>query len=170
MRNTFCITHFFMNITIREIESGDLVAVLRLMSDFARFEKLEQYLEVTEQRLYEAMFDKGAFVDGLIALNGETAVGYAIFYPNFLTFRGQRGYFLEDLYVTEAARGKGVGQAMLRTIARMAAERGFERIDFLVLDWNKTAINFYEKLGADRADDERHFKFTDAAFQALAGE
>jgi GNAT superfamily N-acetyltransferase len=159
-----------MSFTIRKIERGDLSAVLRLMRDFARYENLEQFLEVTEKRMEAAMFGDDTFVKGLIAFDGETALGYAIFYPNFLTFRGQRGYFLEDLYVTEAARGKGVGQAMLRTIARMAAERGFERIDFLVLDWNKTAINFYEKLGADRADDERHFTFTGAAFQALAGE
>lgn len=159
-----------MPISIRKIEQRDLVVVIQLMRDFARYERLEQFLEVTEKRMQAAMFDEGAFVDGLIAFDGELAVGYAIFYPNFLTFRGQRGYFLEDLYVSEYARGKGVGRAMLQRIAQMAVDRGFERIDFLVLDWNKTAISFYEKLGAGRADGESHFKFTDAAFRALADE
>ena len=157
-----------MSITIRKIETADLGTVLGLMRDFARYENLEQYLEVTEARMHKAMFGEGAFVDGLIAFDGEAAAGYAIFYPNFLTFRGQLGYFLEDLYVSEHARGKGIGERMLRSIAQIASERGFERIDFLVLDWNDTAINFYEKLGAVRAEAESHFKFTDAAFRALA--
>jgi GNAT superfamily N-acetyltransferase len=159
-----------MSIVIRKIERGDLSTVLGLMREFARYEKLERFLEITEQRMESAMFGDGAFVDGLIAFEDGSPVGYAIFYPNFLTFRGQRGYFLEDLYVTESARGKGVGRAMLRRVAQMAVERGFERIDFLVLDWNKTAIDFYEKLGADRAEGESHFKFTDAVFETLADE
>jgi ribosomal protein S18 acetylase RimI-like enzyme len=157
-----------MGVTIRGIECGDLTEVLRLMRDFARYGNLEQYLEVTKEQMYEAMFGENAFVNSLIAFDNDSAVGYAIFYPNFLTFRGERGYFLEDLYVSESARGKGVGQKMLARIAKMAAERGFERIDFLVLDWNQTAIDFYEKLGAVRAKGESHFKFTDAAFNDLA--
>jgi GNAT superfamily N-acetyltransferase len=157
-----------MHHTIRNIERGDLAAVIGLMRDFARYEKLEDFLEVTEERLANAMFETGAFVEGLIALDGNTPVGYAIFYPNFLTFRGQRGYFLEDLFVLETARGTGLGKRFLSEIAKRAAARGFERIDFLVLDWNRTAIDFYERLGAARADDERHFKFTDDAFRSLA--
>ena len=112
----------------------------------------------------ERMFE---LAEGLIAFDGEQAIGYAIFYPNFATFRGQRGLYLEDIYIRDTYRGKGVGEAMLREIARFAAERGYERLDLLVLDWNTPAVNFYKKLGAVRDDDERHFKFTDDAFKKL---
>ena len=157
-----------MEIEIRNIERSDLSAVIDLMREFARYEKLEEYLEVSEERLVNAMFADGAFVEGLIALAGAKPIGYAIYYPNFLTFRGQQGYFLEDLFVLQSARGTGLGRRFLKAIASRAASRGFERIDFLVLNWNRTAIDFYERLGAVLADDERHFKFTDDAFRSLA--
>lgn len=157
-----------MKMDIRRIERGDLRAVLDLMREFAIYEGLEQHLEATEERFESAMFADGAFVEGLIALDGGTPVGYAIFYPNFLTFRGQRGYFLEDLFVSQKHRGGGVGRALLTQLAKIARDRGFERIDFLVLDWNKAAINFYESLGAISSEGEGHFKFTDQAFRDLA--
>ena len=157
-----------MDYYIDRIGEEDLPSILDLMREFAEYEKLSWYLQVTETNLREAMFGKDAFVEGLIAeSNGEKA-GYAIFYPCFSTFRGQRGIFLEDLYVSEKYRGDGLGELMLRKIAHIASSRGIVRIDFNVLDWNTPAIGFYAKLGAVRADDERHFKFTDEAFAKLA--
>ena len=157
-----------MNIVVREIERKDLASVLGLMREFAIYEKLEEYLEVTEERLAEAMFGPDAFVEGLIAHDGDVPVGYAIYYPNFLTFRGQRGLFLEDLYVTESRRAAGLGKSFLTHIAKIGRDRGFERIDFLVLDWNETAIRFYKGLGAEVSEGESHLKFTGAAFRNLA--
>ena len=157
-----------MEIEIRKVSRDDLPAVLGLMREFAAYEKLEEYLEVTEERLAAAMFAEDAFVEGLIAFEGEVAAGYAMFYPSFATFRGQRGFFLEDLYVSEKHRHTGLGKRFLAKIANLAENRGFERIDFLVLDWNETAIRFYERLGAVRSEDESHFKFTDQAFRNLA--
>ena len=90
-----------MSFTIKKIERKDLAHVLGLMADFARYEKLDSFLEVTEDRLASAMFGSDAFVEGLIAFDGDEPLGYAIFYPIFLTFRGQRGYLLEDLVVSE---------------------------------------------------------------------
>lgn len=101
-------------------------------------------------------------------MDGDTAIGYALFFPNFSSFRGQCGFYLDDIYVNAEYRGKGVGKLMLKQIARRAKDRGFERIDFLVLDWNTPASGFYQKLGAVRDSDERHFKFTDQAFERLA--
>jgi GNAT superfamily N-acetyltransferase len=157
-----------MPIEIRNIEHRDAGAVVELMREFAAYEKLEDHLEVNEERLAAAMFGTDAFVQGLIAHDGEEAVGYAIFYPNFLTFRGQRGFFLEDLFVSQRHRYSGLGKALLIQIAKIARERGFERIDFLVLDWNETAIRFYKNLGAVTEEAESHFKFTDKAFRDLA--
>jgi ribosomal protein S18 acetylase RimI-like enzyme len=159
-----------MSYTIEPITQEHVPAILTLMTEFARYEKLESYLEITEGKLTKAMFGDGSFVEGLIAsINGER-VGYAIYYPCFSTFRGQCGFVLEDLYVSEKCRGTGLGERMLRTVAGVARSRGFDRIDFQVLDWNQPAIGFYEKLGAVCASDERHFKFTDEAFADLAGE
>ena len=171
MRNAAVgVTHFFMNYIIREVTEQDLPAILELMREFAEYERLASYLEVTDAKLREVMFGGNAFVEGLIAISNDEKAGYAIFYPCFSTFRGQRGLFLEDLYVSEKYRGTGLGELMLRKIARFAGSRGFERIDFHVLDWNGPAIGFYEKLGATVADDERYFKFTGEAFAKLAAE
>lgn len=139
-----------------------------MIRNFARFEKLEEYLEVTELSLAEAMFGPGGYVEVMVAEAENEFAGYALFYPNFSSFRGQRGYFLEDLYVDQRFRGQGIGEAFLREIARRGAERKIKRIDFQVLVWNELAIGFYEKLGAVRDDEDRHFKFTDDAFGRLA--
>jgi len=142
--------------------------MLRLMREFAEFEELGQYFEATEDRLREAIFGEDAVAEALVAVEEDVFAGYAIFFTYFASFRAQKGYYLEDLYVDAAFRGRGVGEALIRAIAAKGASRGFERIDFQVLEWNAAAIRFYEKLGAQRDDTERHFKFTDEAFERLA--
>ena len=153
---------------IREAEERDVSEIIRLMRDFARFEELEEYFEATEGHLRDALFGPEAFVEALVAEEGGGYAGYALYYPNYASFRGQKGYYLEDLYVASEFRGSGLGEAFLREIARRGVARGFKRIDFQVLEWNAPAIGFYEKLGAHRDDTERHFKFTDEAFARLA--
>jgi GNAT superfamily N-acetyltransferase len=154
---------------IRPIKPDDVAGVVRLMRAFAEFEKLLEYCEVTVEKLEKVLFGPGSFVESLVALDdGGELIAYSIFYPHFASFRGQTGYYLEDIFIDDRFRGKGLGETMLRTIAGIAATRGFDRIDFQVLDWNTSAVNFYLKLGAVRDDSERHFKFTDAAFRALA--
>jgi len=157
-----------MNIEIRNAAEHDVPSIVGLMRDFAKYEKLADYCEITEVRLAAAMFGDEGFVEGMVALEGLEPVGYALFYPSFASFRGERGFYLEDIYVDGRHRGSGVGQRMLRRIAQTAKFRGFERIDFQVLDWNTTAIDFYKKLGAICNPDESHFKFSDEAFALLA--
>ena len=157
-----------MEISIQNITESDLSAVLDLMRDFAEYENLSEYCEITEQQLHAAMFGPEAFVEGLIATDSAKAVGYALFYPNFSSFRGQRGLRLEDIYILAEYRRLNLGLLMLGEIARTAQRRGLTRIDFQVLDWNKPAVNFYIKHGATRDDDERHFKFAGEAFDRLA--
>jgi ribosomal protein S18 acetylase RimI-like enzyme len=153
---------------IREAEDRDVSEIIRMMRDFARFEELEEYFEATEGELRDALFGPEAFVEAFVAEEGGRYAGYALFYPNYASFRGQKGYYLEDLYVASEFRGSGLGETFLRQIARRGAASGFSRIDFQVLEWNAPAIGFYEKLGAHRDDTERHFKFTDEAFLLLA--
>ena len=158
---------FFMDIQIRKSTADEISAIVRLMRDFAEYENLGDYCEITEDRLFDVMFGKEAFVEGLVAFHEEQPVAYAMFYPYFASFRGQCGYYLEDIYIADDYRRNGLGEAMVRIIARLARQRGFERIDFQVLEWNTPAVKFYEKLGAIRDDSERHFKFIDSAFNSL---
>lgn len=155
-------------IKIQKAELENIPQIVALLREFAEYEKLLDSFEVTDEKLKIALFGEGKVADAIVALDGETVIGYAIFFPYFATFRGQRGFYLEDIYITKSARGRGVGEMMLKYIAKLAKSRGFERIDFQVLEWNASAIGFYEKLGAQRNDEERHFKFSDEAFENLA--
>ena len=156
-----------MDIQIRKSTPNEVPTIVRLMRDFAEFEDLGDYCEVTEDRLFDVMFGDDAFVEGLVAFHDGDAVAYALFYPYFASFRGQCGYYLEDIFIAEEFRRNGLGEAMVRIIARLAKQRGYERIDFQVLEWNTPAVKFYEKLGAIRDDSERDFKFIDNSFQSL---
>jgi ribosomal protein S18 acetylase RimI-like enzyme len=153
---------------IRSIRIGDIPGVVKLMRDFAAFEDLADYCEISEKKLEEVLFGPRSFVESLVSVELDKAVGYCIFYQHFASFRGQSGFYLEDIFIEDGFRGRGLGEAMIRRIAKIAGERGLERIDFQVLDWNESAVNFYFKLGAERDDSERHFKFTDEAFRSLA--
>jgi len=157
-----------MNLTIRKIESSDLPSIIALLRDFAAFENLSEYCTATEERFHAAMFGENAFVEGLIVLDDQKPIGYSLIHPSFSSFRGQQGIYLEDVYVDATYRGSGVGELLLKAVARLACDRGFERIDFQVLDCNVNAIKFYKKLGAESNDNETHFKFSDDAFQRLA--
>jgi GNAT superfamily N-acetyltransferase len=157
-----------MAIHIKPAAAENVPQIIALMREFAEYEKLLDSFEVTEERLQRALFGDGKVAEAILAFDDETAIAYAVFFPNFATFRGQRGIYLEDIFITKSARGRGLGEMILKYIARLAKARGFERIDFQVLKWNTPAIEFYEHFGAHRDDEERHFKFTDEAFQKLA--
>ena len=161
---------FSMDIQIRKSTPDEVPAIVRLMRDFAEYEKLGAYCEITEDRLFDVMFGDDAFVEGLVAFHKDEPVAYAMFYPYFASFRGQCGYYLEDIFVAEDFRRNGLGEAMVKIVAKLARQRGFERIDFQVLEWNAPAVKFYEKLGAIRDDSERHFKFIDNSFNSLVAE
>ncbi|MEP6901000.1 MAG: GNAT family N-acetyltransferase [Actinomycetota bacterium] len=156
------------DLLVRPAQVQDISEILALLREFAEYENLLDSFEVTEERLKIALFGENKIADAIVAFNDETAIGYAIFFPYFATFRGQRGIYLEDIYITKDFRGAGLGEKMLKYIAKIANRRGFERIDFQVLEWNTPAIGFYEKLGAERNDDERHFKFSGDVFEKLA--
>lgn len=157
-----------MAISLRAIHNRDLGSIVQLMCEFAVYEDLSEYCTITEERLRAVMFGDDSFVEGLIALDDDKAVAYAIFYPSFSSFRGERSLYLEDIYISNEYRRHDLGTRMLKEIARTAKSQACERIDFLVLDWNEPAVRFYLKHGAERNDDERHFKFSGAAFERLA--
>jgi ribosomal protein S18 acetylase RimI-like enzyme len=157
-----------MSLKIQTAKEDDIPQIIALIREFAEYENLSDYCEVTEERLNAAFFGETKVADAIVAFENDAPIGYAIFYPNFASFRGQRGIYLEDIFIKQEFRGKGVGEMMLKHIAKAGRERGFERIDFQVLEWNTPAVKFYEKLGAERNDEERHFRFAGESFSKLA--
>lgn len=157
-----------MNLQIENAAPKDVSQIIKMIREFAAFENLSDFCEVTEENLRDAMFGEKPCVEGLMAFWENEPIGYALFYENFASFRGQRGLYLEDLYVKPEFRGQKIGAAFLKKLARIAKERNFQRIDFLVLDWNETAIEFYKRLGAKMDAEERHFKFVDEEFRKLS--
>ncbi len=154
---------------VREARKADVPAIAILIREFAEFEKLSDWCEVTEDDLHEAIFGKRSFVQALVAMAGDRYAGYALFFPVFKSFRGERSVFLEDLYVTPDLRGNGLGFVMLREVAKYAEGQGFARLDWQALKWNEQAINFYKNLGAESDDENFDFRLRGAAFVRLIG-
>ena len=157
-----------MDFQIKKAAEKDLPQIIELIQEFAEYEKLVHWCEVTEEDLREAIFGAGAFVQALVAFADEACVGYAMFFPAFKSFRGERGIFLEDLYVSPAVRGKGLGYAMLKEVARSARAQGFVRMDWQALKWNEPTINFYKNLGAETDDENFDFRLRAENFENLA--
>ncbi|MEZ5346315.1 MAG: GNAT family N-acetyltransferase [Pyrinomonadaceae bacterium] len=154
---------------IRHAKRQDIPAIIELMREFAEFESLLGFLEVTEKSLADVIFGEDRFVNCLLVTDDDVPVAYALYYRSFSSFRGHRSVYLEDIFITASHRSRGVGELLLKAVARAGKDFGAVRMDFQVLDWNKPAVDFYKKHGAVIDKDERHFKFTDEAFEKLSG-
>jgi len=157
-----------MSLTVRAAEERDVTAIAILIREFAEFEKLLAWCEVTDDDLHEAIFGNKSFVQALVALSDGRYVGYALFYPVFRSFRGECSMFLEDLYVTPDLRGNGLGFVMLREVAKYAKDEGFARMDWQALKWNAPALKFYQSIGAESDDENLDFRLRGQAFSQLA--
>jgi GNAT superfamily N-acetyltransferase len=137
-----------LNICIRAATEADVPHILSLIKDLARYEKLLDQVVATEAILKESLFGPCPRAEVIIGSMQGIPVGYALFFHSFSTFLGKSGMYIEDLYVKNAHRGKGLGKALLMHVAELAIHRGCKRLEWSVLDWNKPAIRFYESLGA----------------------
>ena len=134
--------------TLRPAEPRDTEAIVGLIRGLAEFEKLGHLVEATPETLRPQLFGPRPAAEAMVAEGDAGLVGFALFFTNFSTFLARPGIYLEDLYVEPAARGQGIGQALLVALARLAVERGCGRFEWSVLDWNENAIRFYERMGA----------------------
>lgn len=157
-----------MSITIRSAEGGDVATILRFVRELADYERAADKVVATEDLLRAAMFADPPQAEALIAEVDGAPVGMALFFHNFSTWTGWRGLYLEDLYVTPAARGAGAGKALLKRLARIATERGCARFEWSVLTWNTPAIDFYRSLGAETLEEWRINRVTGDALARLA--
>ncbi len=159
-----------MSIRIRQATRDDLPVIAELIRGLARFEKLEDEVVMTEELLAKGLFGDRPYAEVLLAVDDERPVGFALFFHNFSTFLGRPGIYLEDLFVAPEERGSGIGRALLEHLARLAVDRGCGRLEWAVLDWNRDAIAFYERLGARPNSDWTVYRLTGEALTTLAGQ
>ena len=154
---------------LRPAVPRDVPAIVGLITELAEFERLTHLLQVTPESLARHLFGERPVTEAMVAEAGPAIVAFALYFTNFSTFLGKPGLYLEDLYVQPAHRGAGIGEAMLRTLARTALERDCGRFEWCVLEWNGNAIRFYERMGASLVPDWRLCRVTGAALDELAG-
>lgn len=141
------------NLTIRFAEVDDTADIFSLINELASYEKLSHLITTSIDELKVNLFGKEKFVEILIAEYDNKIVGQALFFKNFSTFLGKPGIYLEDLFVKPDFRGKGIGKALLEKIISIAKERNYGRVEWSVLDWNESAIDFYKKMGVEILDE-----------------
>jgi GNAT superfamily N-acetyltransferase len=159
-----------MTVRIRPGELPDGPLIAELIRSLARYEKLEQEVVMTEEKLADSLFGERRYAETLIAEDGGTPVGFALFFHNYSTFLAQPGIYLEDLFVVPEQRGGGVGRALLERLAQIAIDRGCGRLEWAVLDWNTDAIRFYQRLGAKPNAEWTVYRLTGEPLRALAGQ
>jgi GNAT superfamily N-acetyltransferase len=152
---------------VRAATPADVPLLLDLIRGLAAYEKLSRYVTATRAGLRQALFGPRPAAEAVIGLLDGKPAGFAVFFPNFSTFLGRAGMYLEDLYVIPEARGRGLGEALLRHVAREAVRRRCGRFEWAALDWNTPAIGFYRKLGAVPLDDWTVFRVTGTALRRL---
>src|SRR2546430_1867016 len=142
-----------MTVEIRFAESPDVPVIVHLIKSLAKYEKLEQMGVANEEKVSKALFGERPYAETLIAELDGKPVGLALFFGSFSAFLAPPGLYLEDLFVEPGRRGAGIGRALLQKLAEIAIGRDCGRLGWAVLDWNKEAIGFYERLGATPNDE-----------------
>lgn len=153
---------------IRSAQPDDVALILDFIHELAAYEKLAEQVVADPAQLTQHLFGARPFAEVLIGEVDGQAAGFALFFHNFSTFLGKPGIYLEDLYVRPAARGAGLGKALLGKLASLVVERGCGRLEWLVLDWNEPAIGFYQTLGAHPLEDLTVYRLTGSALHELA--
>ena len=156
------------NFMIRPATVADVSVILELIKDLATYERAPDEVVTDEKGLVEVLFGKKPAAEVLLAFENDRAVGFAVFFHNFSTWLGRPGLYLEDLFVRPEDRGKGFGRALLVRLAEIARDRGCGRMEWAVLDWNKPAIKFYRKLGANPMNEWTVFRLTPGDIAKLA--
>jgi GNAT superfamily N-acetyltransferase len=156
-------------VSVRPATPADVPTILSLIRALAEYEKLSDRVTATESSLRRDLFGPRPYAEVLIGSMAGEAVGYALFFHSYSTFLAKPGIYLEDVFVKPAARGRGVGKALLRAVARAARDRDCGRVEWSVLKWNTPAIEFYQSLGARPLDEWTTYRMDEAAISTLGG-
>jgi GNAT superfamily N-acetyltransferase len=140
---------------IREALPEDVTAIHELIVELAEYERAASEVIASPRDLHAALFALAPKVHAHVAFDDESGevVGFALWFVNYSTWLGRHGVYLEDLYVRASERGRGYGRALLSTLARLCIDNDYGRLEWSVLDWNQSAINFYRQLGAISMDE-----------------
>ncbi|MDL4819163.1 GNAT family N-acetyltransferase [Actinomadura opuntiae] len=153
---------------IRPAVPDDVPEILRLIRELAEYERALHEVKASEEQLRARLFGDDPRVHALIAEHEGRVAGFAVWFLTFSTWNGTHGIYLEDLFVDPDVRGHGHGRALLTELTRIADERGYERVEWAVLNWNKPAIGFYESLGARPQDEWTTYRLTGDALTKAA--
>src|SRR3990167_7125247 len=158
-------------INVFEIKTAgieDVPFILNFIKELAGYEKLAHEVVATEDLLKETLFGGRANAEVIIGYLNHQPICFALYFHNFSTFLGRPGIYLEDLFVKPEARGKGIGQKVLAYLAHLAKTRNCGRLEWWVLDWNETAINFYKRIGARAMSEWTTYRVTGQALDDLS--
>lgn len=153
--------------SIRFAAREDIPTILGFIRALAAYEKMEDQVIADETLLETWIFEKRK-AEVLLAFEGDTPVGFALFFHSFSTWLGRAGIYLEDLFVLPEYRGRGYGKLLLKRLARIAVQRGCGRLEWACLDWNEPSIAFYKSVGATALDEWTTYRVTGDALLALA--
>jgi GNAT superfamily N-acetyltransferase len=155
-------------VIVRRALPKDVPTILRLIRELATYEREPDAVKATVASLVDTLFGADVRVFAHVAELDGQVVGIAVWFINYSTWTGQPGIYLEDLYVTEAARGTGAGKALFRALAQEAVAKGYARIDWAVLDWNAPAMDFYRAIGGRQQTTWQPWRLDGPALAALA--
>ncbi len=157
------------DLTIRPATEADVPLILAMIRALADYEKLAHLVTATEELVRKSIFGPHRYAEVLIGdAPDEPGACFAVFFHNFSTFLARPGVYLEDLYVKPHLRGRGYGRALLARLATIAKERDCSRVEWVVLDWNESAINFYKSLAAKPNEGWCVYHIEGDALEALA--
>ena len=157
-----------LDLQIRPARVEDVPIILQFIRDLATYERAPDEVVATEEQLIEVLFGERPVAEVLLAFEGESPVGFAVYFYSFSTWLARPGLYLEDLFVKPEKRGKGYGRALLVELAKIARDRGCGRMEWAVLNWNESAIKFYRTLGAKPMNEWTVFRLTREEIAKLA--
>jgi len=155
---------------IRMAQPADVEDIHRLIYELAVYEKAPEEMVATIDQINTSLFNANPVAFCHVAEVDGKVVGIALWFLNYSTWLGKAGIYLEDLFVQPEYRGHGIGKGFMQTLAALCVERGYERFQWWVLDWNKPSIDFYQALGAVPMDEWTVFRLSGDALKKFANE
>ena len=156
-------------IVVRPVTSQDVPEIVAMVRELAEYERALHEVVATEEHLRRTLFAEEPAVFGHVAVAADGRVaGMAVWFLNYSTWLGSHNVYLEDLFVRPEHRGSGVGRRLLQTLAAICVERGYERLEWWVLDWNESARGFYSTIGAEALTEWIPYRVSGAALTRLA--
>jgi len=155
---------------IRPASEADIPLVFSFIRKLAEYGDLSDEVAAQEQDVRTALFGPKPVAEAVIAYWGEKPAGFALYSYTFSSFLGKPGIYIEDFYVEQEYRNKGIGKALLLHVAKLGRARRCGRLEWTVLNWNERAMEFYQDMGAVPMDEWTTFQLTGAALDRLASE